>query len=153
MTVLGPRDEDYGKREGQHVDPDGNVIKFDSPIRWLTDGTASAGRANVLSVDVRVLYFDGCPNWQIMQERVHEAMREVGLDAPVALVSVDTVEQAECWQFRGSPSLLLNGNDPFADRSGPVGLSYRIFHTQRPSGSTNRRAASRGVAPRVTVRP
>jgi catechol 2,3-dioxygenase-like lactoylglutathione lyase family enzyme len=31
-TVEGPRDEDYGKREGQHVDPDGNLIRFGSPI-------------------------------------------------------------------------------------------------------------------------
>jgi uncharacterized glyoxalase superfamily protein PhnB len=32
VTVTGPRDEDYGKREGQHVDPDGNLIRFGSPI-------------------------------------------------------------------------------------------------------------------------
>ena|GEM_PF-274031 len=31
-TVTGPGDEDYGKREGQHVDPDGNLIRFGSPI-------------------------------------------------------------------------------------------------------------------------
>ena len=29
----GPRDEDYGKREGSVTDPDGNVIRFGSPIR------------------------------------------------------------------------------------------------------------------------
>lgn len=33
MTVHGPMDEDYGKREGQHVDPDGNLLRFGSPIR------------------------------------------------------------------------------------------------------------------------
>jgi catechol 2,3-dioxygenase-like lactoylglutathione lyase family enzyme len=32
VTVEGPRNEDYGKREGQHVDPDGNLIRFGSPI-------------------------------------------------------------------------------------------------------------------------
>lgn len=32
MTVEGPHNEDYGKREGQHVDPDGNLIRFGSPI-------------------------------------------------------------------------------------------------------------------------
>lgn len=31
-TVEGPSDEDYGKREAQHVDPDGNLIRFGSPI-------------------------------------------------------------------------------------------------------------------------
>ena len=33
IDVDGPRDEDYGKREGSITDPDGNVIRFGSPIR------------------------------------------------------------------------------------------------------------------------
>jgi catechol 2,3-dioxygenase-like lactoylglutathione lyase family enzyme len=33
IEVDGPRDEDYGKREGSISDPDGNVIRFGSPIR------------------------------------------------------------------------------------------------------------------------
>jgi hypothetical protein len=33
IEVDGPRNEDYGKREGSISDPDGNVIRFGSPIR------------------------------------------------------------------------------------------------------------------------
>ena len=33
IEVNGPRAEDYGKREGFVTDPDGNVIRFGSPIR------------------------------------------------------------------------------------------------------------------------
>ncbi len=33
IDVDGPRHEDYGKREGSITDPDGNVIRFGSPIR------------------------------------------------------------------------------------------------------------------------
>jgi len=33
IEVNGPRDEDYGKREGSVTDPDGNVIRFGSTIR------------------------------------------------------------------------------------------------------------------------
>jgi hypothetical protein len=33
IEVDGPRDEDYGKREGSITDPDGNVIRFGSPLR------------------------------------------------------------------------------------------------------------------------
>jgi uncharacterized glyoxalase superfamily protein PhnB len=33
IEVDGPRDEDYGKREGSITDPDGNLIRFGSPIR------------------------------------------------------------------------------------------------------------------------
>ena len=32
LDVVGPRDQDYGKREGFASDPDGNVIRFGSPI-------------------------------------------------------------------------------------------------------------------------
>jgi glyoxalase/bleomycin resistance protein/dioxygenase superfamily protein len=33
IEVDGPRDQDHGKREGSITDPDGNVIRFGSPIR------------------------------------------------------------------------------------------------------------------------
>lgn len=33
IAVDGPRDEDYGKREGFIRDPDGNLIRFGSPTR------------------------------------------------------------------------------------------------------------------------
>jgi catechol 2,3-dioxygenase-like lactoylglutathione lyase family enzyme len=33
MDVLGPENQEYGKREGQHVDPDGNLIRFGGPPR------------------------------------------------------------------------------------------------------------------------
>lgn len=32
MEVTGPEDFDYGKREGSHTDPDGNKIRFGSPL-------------------------------------------------------------------------------------------------------------------------
>ncbi len=33
VEVVGPDDYDYGKREGSHTDPDGNLIRFGSPLR------------------------------------------------------------------------------------------------------------------------
>jgi predicted enzyme related to lactoylglutathione lyase len=33
LEVTGPENYDYGKYEGTHVDPDGNVIRFGSPGR------------------------------------------------------------------------------------------------------------------------
>jgi uncharacterized glyoxalase superfamily protein PhnB len=32
MHVTGPEDFDYGKREGSHTDPDGNKLRFGSPL-------------------------------------------------------------------------------------------------------------------------
>jgi catechol 2,3-dioxygenase-like lactoylglutathione lyase family enzyme len=33
VAVTGPQDYDYGKREGAHTDPDGNRLRFGSPLR------------------------------------------------------------------------------------------------------------------------
>ena len=33
IEVVGPRDEEYGKREGSVTDPDGNLIRFGSPLQ------------------------------------------------------------------------------------------------------------------------
>jgi catechol 2,3-dioxygenase-like lactoylglutathione lyase family enzyme len=33
VSVSGPDDQDYGKREGSVTDPDGNTIRFGSPLR------------------------------------------------------------------------------------------------------------------------
>jgi len=33
LDVEGPVNEDYGKAEGSHTDPDGNLIRFGSPLR------------------------------------------------------------------------------------------------------------------------
>jgi hypothetical protein len=35
LDVEGPEDTDYGKREGVHVDPDGNRLRFGSPLRGI----------------------------------------------------------------------------------------------------------------------
>ena len=32
LGVVGPEDTTYGKREGSHTDPDGNLIRFGSPV-------------------------------------------------------------------------------------------------------------------------
>ena len=38
------------------------------------------------------------------------------------------MEVALLW-FRGSPTVLVDGRDPFADESAPAGLSCRVFAT------------------------
>jgi predicted enzyme related to lactoylglutathione lyase len=40
--VHGPQDTEWGKHEGALVDPDGNVIRFGSPIR-VPEGSAELG--------------------------------------------------------------------------------------------------------------
>ncbi|MCU1606716.1 MAG: hypothetical protein JWP46_3181 [Modestobacter sp.] len=77
-----------------------------------------------------LLYFDGCPNWQEADTRVRQALREVGSPEDVlTLRRVQTPEQAELLSFRGSPTVLVNGEDPFAEPAAPVRLACRVYRT------------------------
>jgi len=82
-------------------------------------------------VNVTLLYFDGCPNWQVTDERLREAVTRAGRnDVRVQHRLVTTAEQAEAVGFRGSPTVLVNGEDPFAETDAPAALSCRVFRTE-----------------------
>lgn len=79
-----------------------------------------------------LLYFDDCPNW--LETDNH--LRALAVEHPELVVErrvVETVEDAEATRFHGSPSVIVNGVDPFADTDAPVGLSCRMYQT--PNGS------------------
>ncbi|MFN2545184.1 MAG: thioredoxin family protein [Actinomycetota bacterium] len=74
---------------------------------------------------ITILYFNGCPSWQVAAARV----RDVTGQEP-ELERVESAEEAERLQFRGSPTILVDGEDPFADESAPVGLACRLYRTE-----------------------
>jgi hypothetical protein len=81
-------------------------------------------------MQVTLLYFDVCPNWQTAETRVHEALARLGRgDVAVIRQRVETQAQAETVGFRGSPTVLVDGRDPFADGQARVGLSCRVYAT------------------------
>jgi len=81
-------------------------------------------------VEVRLRYFEGCPHWQTMHERLREALRTEGLaDVEPILELVATPEDAERLRFVGSPTVLVDGRDPFADGDGTLGPSCRVYQT------------------------
>ncbi|MDP8960269.1 MAG: thioredoxin family protein [Actinomycetota bacterium] len=85
-------------------------------------------------MDVTLLYFEGCPNWKNADEGLSALAEELGWQ--VERVKVETAEQAEEVGFRGSPTILVRGGDPFAKGDEPVGLSCRIYQTpDGPAGA------------------
>jgi hypothetical protein len=84
--------------------------------------------------DVTLLYFDGCPNWEVADQRLRELQGEVGFSLEYA--RVETPEEAERTGFRGSPTVLVDGVDPFATGDEPTGLACRVYPTpDGPQGS------------------
>lgn len=81
-------------------------------------------------MDVELRYFDGCPSWRLAESRLREALRLLGSSEDVlTLRRVETPEEAERLAFRGSPTVVVNGRDAFADASAPVGLACRLYPT------------------------
>jgi len=59
---------------------------------------------------IEIQHFHGCPNSPILIERVKDALK--GFDnIEYKEVIIDSNENAEKYKFRGSPTLLINGND------------------------------------------
>ena len=79
-------------------------------------------------MDVALLYFDDCPNWKVADQRL-AAIAAERPDVVVTRHRVETVEQAELLGFHGSPSILVDGVDVFADPGAGVGLSCRVYRT------------------------
>ncbi len=83
---------------------------------------------------VELLYFEDCPNWQTVDRRLRELATERGFELQHRLVA--TPEEARAAGFRGSPTILVDGRDPFAGGEEPFGLSCRMYRTpEGPAGS------------------
>ena len=83
---------------------------------------------------VTLLYFEGCSNWEVADERLRQLAGEYGLT--LARRRVDTPEQAEREGFSGSPTVLVDGVDPFATGDQPSGLACRIYADEEgPQGA------------------
>ncbi|MGE3795507.1 MAG: thioredoxin family protein [Dehalococcoidia bacterium] len=81
-------------------------------------------------MQITLRYFDGCPNWRTAQERLRAALADAGAaDAAIGLERVETHEEAVRLGFRGSPTVLIDGRDPFADERADVGLACRVYAT------------------------
>lgn len=84
--------------------------------------------------EVTLQYFDGCPSWELADRRLRALQDE--LDLTISYQRVETTEEAERVAFRGSPTLLVDGADPFADDDAPVGLACRVYDTpEGPQGA------------------
>ena len=71
---------------------------------------------------IEVLHIADCPNW----ERTKELLDRVTA-GPVATRLIASAEEAEAIGFCGSPTVRVDGIDPWADQNSRVGLACRIY--------------------------
>lgn len=75
-----------------------------------------------------MLYFDDCPNWRDAAALIDRLASEYD-DVVVTRTVVDTADEAVRLGFVGSPTILIDGVDPWADGGATPGLSCRLFAT------------------------
>ena len=80
-------------------------------------------------MEVTLQYFDGCPNWQTTDTRLRALADELGFR--IAYRELTSPEEAEELSFHGSPTVLVDGHDPFPAAGQPE-LACRIYQT--PAG-------------------
>jgi hypothetical protein len=79
-------------------------------------------------MDVELVHLDDCPLWRGAAERVREAMRRAGVD-PASLRDRSIAVQDAPADFPGSPTILIDGLDPFPSAT-PVGPVCRRYPTE-----------------------
>ena len=86
-------------------------------------------------MEARLVYLDGCPNWQLARQRFRQVLDQMGrADVPISELRVETAEEAMAAGFAGSPTMLIDGRELFhqsTEWSG--GLACRLYRT--PAGS------------------
>ena len=80
---------------------------------------------------VDILHVPGCPNVAMARSRVDEALRAAALEARVEQVEVTTHDDAQRLGMHGSPTILIDGRDPFPPDE-DSSIACRLYRT--PSG-------------------
>ena len=81
---------------------------------------------------IEVLSFAGCPNAEPAADLVARVISELGIDANVERIDVESDDQVKELRFLGSPSIRVNGHDiePGADERGEYVYSCRVYPSE-----------------------
>ena len=80
-------------------------------------------------MELTVLATPGCPNAPVLEQRLAEVLA----DRPAVTMTrrvITSAVQAARWGMHGSPTLLVNGKDPFAVPGTPPALACRLYRDE-----------------------
>ena len=79
-------------------------------------------------MEITLQHFESCPSWETTDRHLQTLIDRLGLDVAVRYQLIETPAAAAEYGFRGSPTVLVDGVDPFADPDAPIGLR-RVYRT------------------------
>ena len=80
-------------------------------------------------MEIDLLYVQDCPHRDAARNLVERALARTERLATVRELEVRSPEEADRLGMRGSPTILIDGDDPFAGRAGPTGMACRLYPT------------------------
>jgi Alkylmercury lyase/Bacterial regulatory proteins, gntR family len=80
-------------------------------------------------MDITILHVADCPHVGLARDRLGMALDQLGLDARVHHLLVTSDNDAAVAGLRGSPTILIDGHDPFPDSDATTRLACRLYRT------------------------
>lgn len=79
---------------------------------------------------IELLWFDGCPSYQRARDMLDQVLREENITAQIEMIQVSDDADALAKKFLGSPTIRLNGVDPFAEPGQEnYAMQCRVYRT------------------------
>ena len=79
-------------------------------------------------VDVELLLVPDCPHASAAQALLRSVLDAAGLvSTPIRISVIDSEQEAADRGFLGSPTIRINGIDPFAEPGRPTGMACRLY--------------------------
>lgn len=94
-----------------------------------------------MSRTVRVLHVADCPNTVVAVERIRAASSDVAIET----IEITTDADAAIAGMRGSPTIVIDGDDPFTAPGTPTGIACRIVPGGDPVPTVEELRAALGV--------
>ena len=86
------------------------------------------GLANACRVNIDLLVIPDCPHTDGAEALLRTALDDVGLGSiPIRVAVIETQEHAARRDFAGSPTILIDGRDPFAQPEATTALACRVY--------------------------
>ncbi len=80
-------------------------------------------------MNIELLVIPGCPNTAAAAELIATVVADTGIRATVTQTVITSQDQARRRRFVGSPTILLDGTDPFAPPGASPAMACRLYPT------------------------
>ncbi len=102
---------------------------------------------------IQFLYWEDCPSHPEAWQLLHDVLAEEGLDWPVERILIAGDQDAQQWQFPGSPTIRVDGQDvdPQSAEQMGVALACRVYRLDPEEGGRYSPVPSREMIRRALL--